>query len=256
MPTATEFVLGLPEKEKIHRAMGSILQGAIMEILDSESADKLHVDGLRPYSQYLYFDKNKNLPVWRVNSLNDWAHEKISVPLTRQRQIFLRHKNYCVNLLEHKIIAAESYADIVTKFMNEDAPTCRGVDLEFVTTTSFRRDGQYVIFPELYLIIQSLLNRWNKFAEGFFIEEDISKVMATFCRVTEYDLRTQNFLLEHQKFLGFCGKMKIKFYGNRIVNNLLDLLSNYANYSGVGIKTALGMGAVRIRNFSRKLFDS
>ena len=247
MPIAMEIVLGIPEKEKIHRAMGSIMQGALMEILDIESAKMLHVDGLRPYSQYLYFDKNKNLPIWRVNSLSDWAHEKISEALTRQRQIFLKHKNYSVNLLENKIIAAESYADIAARFMSESAEICNGVDLEFVTTTSFRRNSQYVIFPEIYLLIQSLLNRWNKFADGFKIEEDISHFLANFCRVTEYDLRTQNFLLEHQKISGFCGKMSIKFVGNRIVNNLLGLLFEYANYSGIGIKTALGMGATKTK---------
>lgn len=245
MLVAMEIVLGLPENEKIHRAMGSIMQGALMKILDSESADKLHEDGLRPYSQYVYFDKNKNLPIWRVNSLNDWAYEKISVTLTRQRQIFLRHKNYHVNFLEHKIIAAESYADIAARFINESAPICKGVEFEFVTTASFKRDGQYIIFPELYLIIQSLLNRWNTFAEGFPIENDISKMLATFCRVKEYDLRTQNFLIEHQKITGFCGKMTVKFEGNRIVNNLLSLLFEYANYAGIGIKTALGMGAIK-----------
>ena len=249
MPVAMELVLGLPENEKIHRAMGSIMQGALMEILDTESTKMLHVDGLRPYSQYLYFDKNKNLPIWRVNSLNDWAYEKISVPLTRQRQIFLKHKNYSVNLLEHKIIVVESYADIAERFMSESAEICGGVDLEFVTTTSFRRNGQYVIFPEIYLLIQSLLNRWNKFADGFNIEDDISHMMATFCRITEYDLRTQKFLLEHQKISGFCGKMYLKFEGNFIVNNLLGLLSEYANYAGIGIKTALGMGAVKAEPF-------
>ena len=71
MPTAMEIVLGIPENEKVHRAMGSIMQGALMEILDIESTKILHVDGLRPYSQYIYFDKNKNQPIWRVNSLND-----------------------------------------------------------------------------------------------------------------------------------------------------------------------------------------
>lgn len=247
MPTAMEIVLGIPENEKVHRAMGSIMQGALMEILDVESSKILHVDGLRPYSQYIYFDKNKNLPVWRVNSLNDWAYEKILIPLTRQRRIFLRHKNYGVNLLEHKIISVESYADIAERFMNENAPTFKGVELDFVTTTSFRRDGQYVIFPELYLLIQSLLNRWNKFAENFPIEDDVSKMLATFCRVTEYDLRTQLFLLEHQKIKGFCGKMSVKLSGNRIVNNLLSLLFEYANYAGIGIKTALGMGATKTK---------
>lgn len=247
MPTAMEFVLGIPENEKVHRAMGSIMQGALMEILDVESTKILHVDGLRPYSQFLYFDKNKNHPIWRVNSLNDWADQKILIPLTSQRRIFLRHKNYSVNLLAHKVISAESYEDIAARFMNENAPTFKGVELDFVTTTSFRRDGQYVIFPEIYLLIQSLLNRWNKFAEGFPIEDDVSKMLATFCRVTEYYLRTQFFLLEHQKVTGFCGKMSVKWSGNRMVNNLLSLLFEYANYAGIGIKTALGMGATKTK---------
>lgn len=247
MPIAMEIVLGIPEKEKIHRAMGSIMQGALMEILDSDTAKMLHVDGLRPYSQYVYYDKNKNLPIWRVNSLNEWAFEKISNAVTRQRQIFLKHKNYRVDFLKCDIIAAESYADIAARFMSEFAPTCKGVELEFVTTASFKRDGQYVIFPELYLLIQSLLNRWNKFAEGFLIEEDISHMMSTFCRVTEYNLRTQIFLLERQKITGFCGNMTVNFEGNRVVNNMLALLFEYANYAGVGVKTALGMGAMKTK---------
>ena len=59
MPTSMEIVLGLPENEKVHRAMGSIMQGALMEILDSESTKMLHVDGLRPYSQYFTSTKIK-----------------------------------------------------------------------------------------------------------------------------------------------------------------------------------------------------
>lgn len=243
MPVSMEIILELPENEKVHRAMGSILQGALMEILEKKSTIKLHEDGLRPYSQYVYFDKNKKLPVWRVNVLNNWAYEKILVPLQNQRRIFLRHKNYAVNLLQCNITAAETYEEISNRFITDSSPIIKGVDINFLTTASFRREGQYVIFPELYLIIQSLLNRWNKFSVDFGIEEDTAKILATFCNVKEYALQTQLFLLEHQKINGFCGSMKISFEGNATVNNLLGLLFHYANYSGVGIKTALGMGA-------------
>ena len=90
-----------------------------------------------------------------------------------------------------------------------------------------------------------MLNRWNKFSVKFGIENDTSKILANFCRVKEYALQTQNFLLEHQTIGGFCGSMKIKFVGNALINNLLAILFNYANYAGVGIKTALGMGATK-----------
>ncbi len=246
MPTSMEIILGLPKNEKVHRAMGSILQGALMEILDSNSAKELHNEGLRPYSQCVYFDRNNNVPIWRVNVLNDWACEKILVPLTQQRQIFLKHKNYRVDLLQNKIVADESYEDMAERFMNDSAPISNGVDVDFLTTASFRREGRYVIFPEIYLILQSLLNRWNSFSNLFVVEgEDLPRVLANFFTVNEYDFHSQIFLLEHQKITGFYGRMDANFEGDNTTKRLLGLLFEYARYSGIGIKTALGMGAVK-----------
>lgn len=248
MPTSMEIVLGLPKNEKVHRAMGSILQGALMEIIGVETSKKLHAEGLRPYSQCVYFDKNKNLPIWRVNALSDWACEKILNPLAQQQQIFLRHKNYRVDLLQHKITAEESYEDMAERFMSNSAPISKGVDVDFVTTASFRRDGRYVIFPEIYLIVQSLLNRWNNFSSSFVVEgENLPQVLANFFVVKDYDFYSQLFLLEHQKIAGFCGRMSADFEGDNTTNKLLGLLFEFANYSGVGIKTALGMGAVKTK---------
>ena len=241
-----EIILELPKNEKIHQAMGSILQGALMEIIGSESAKKLHDEGLRPYSQYVYFDKNRNLPIWCVNVLNDWACEKILIPLMQQRQIFLRHKNYSMNLLKYDIVAKESYEDMAERFMSNTAPMSKGVDLDFVTTASFRRDGCNVIFPEIYLILQSLLNRWNSFSTSFVIDgENLPHILANFFIVKEYNFYSQLFLLEHQKIEGFCGRMNANFKGDNTSNRLLGLLLAYGNYSGIGIKTALGMGAIK-----------
>lgn len=253
MPVSMEIILELPENEKVHRAMGSILQGALMEIIGVETSKKLHGEGLRPYSQFVYFDKNRNLPIWRVNVLNDWAREKILVPLTPQRQIFLRHKNYRVNLLQHKIISEESYENLAEHFMSNNVPISKGIEIDFITTASFRRDGRYVIFPEIYLILQSLLNRWNNFSTAFTVEgEELPRVLSNFLNVKEYNFYSQVFLLEHQKFNGFCGRMTANFEGDATTNKLLGLLFEYANYCGIGIKTALGMGAVKTKlNFNQ-----
>ena len=249
MPVSLEITLGLPENEKVHRAMGSVLQGALMEMLDAESADKLHEDGLRPYSQYVYFNRDIQLPIWCINALNDWAYEKILIPLMNQKEIFLKHKKYYVKFLEYNVIVEDSYKDMLDYFMSmSNGQISQNVDINFITTASFRRDGKYVIFPELYLIIQSLLNRWNAFSDSFIIEEEnLSHILATFCQIKEYNLYTQIFLLEHQRINGFCGSMRLHFEGNENVNNLLKLLFHYANYSGIGIKTALGMGAIKTK---------
>ena len=248
MPVSMEIILELPKNEKIHQAMGSILQGALMEIIGSTTAKKLHAEGLRPYSQCVYFDENKNLPIWRVNVLNDWACEKVLAPLMQQRQIFLRHKNYRVNLVECKIISEKSYEDLARQFMSNDAPISKGVKVNFITTASFRRNGRNVILPEIYLIIQSLLNRWNSFSNLFVVEgENLPQVLTNFFIVKEYNFYSQLFLLEHQKIDGFCGRMNANFEGDNTTNRLLGMLLEYANYTGVGIKTALGMGAVQTK---------
>ena len=44
---------------------------------------------------------------------------------------------------------------------------------------------------------------------------------------------------------GFCGRMTAAFECERTTKNLLGLLFEYANYSGIGIKTAIGMGAIK-----------
>lgn len=132
--------------------------------------------------------------------------------------------------------------------MSIKAQIFNGVDAEFLTTASFRRAGQYVTFPEIYLIVQSLLNRWNNFSTAFTVEgEDLPQVLANFVKVTAYNFYSQNFLLEHQKIDGFCGKMSADFKGEHATKNLLGLLFEYANYCGVGIKTALGMGAIKTK---------
>ena len=76
-----EIELELLQNEKINSSMGSVMHGALMEIIGVETSKELHVENLRPFSQFVYFDKNKNQPVWRVNALNDWACEKILAPL-------------------------------------------------------------------------------------------------------------------------------------------------------------------------------
>ncbi len=42
---------------KIVQSIGSVLHGVLMELVGPEYAGQLHETGLRPYSQYVYFDK-------------------------------------------------------------------------------------------------------------------------------------------------------------------------------------------------------
>ena len=46
---------------KIVQSIGSVLHGVLMELVGTEYAGQIHEMGLRPYSQYVFFDKEKPL---------------------------------------------------------------------------------------------------------------------------------------------------------------------------------------------------
>ena len=156
----------------------------------------------------------------------------------------LRQKGYTVHIKEKQLrqeITYEALADAI--FPQSMAP--RGAELSCRTTMSFRQEGQYVLWPQLPLIWQSLLNRWNAFSPQIKLEEQqLADSLAGFSRITKYQLRSQAYALEGQNLYGFYGSMRLRFFGNDMTNRVLGLLMAFAPFAGIGIKTALGMGAV------------
>jgi CRISPR/Cas system endoribonuclease Cas6 (RAMP superfamily) len=59
-----------------------------------------------------------------------------------------------------------------------------------------------------------------------------------------YQLRSQAFPIEGRLVYGFSGSQRLTFYGYDMLKRLQGLLAIFAEFSGIGIKTALGMGAV------------
>ena len=244
-----EIELALPEGERVHSSMGSVLHGALMDLLDTRVAERLHMDGVRPYSQYVFFDKDKGFPIWRIGTLTEDVWSMIVLPLLEQETLFLRQKGYSIYLISKSLIYESSYQEIADDiFLMETA--CRQAFLRFLTATSFKRNGQYVIFPETFLIIQSLLHRWNTFSHKMKLDdENLANRLASYCKISNYRLHAQTFSLEHQNIQGFAGNVQLRFQGTDMTNRLLGLLIRFASFAGVGIKTALGMGAVDLSDF-------
>lgn len=243
MPGRIVLDLQLPEGEKLVSSMGSIFHGALMGMLPWDMADDLHKNALRPYSQYVHFERDSKKQLWELSTLDDNVFEAFIEALTSRENIFLRHKNYVVSYkaLEQKNSSYEALADIV--FDKAAAPV--GVKLSFVTTCSFKRDGEYMIFPDIRVLLEGLLNKWQAFATIALEEDNLIENLASNCRIARYELRTQKFQLEGHGLTGFAGKIQISFRGNEMLRRILGLVMLFAEYSGVGIKTALGMGAVR-----------
>lgn len=239
-----EVELRLPSGIRAAASMGSILHGALMEQLLEDYADYLHTENLRPYSQSIRWVRERERVIWRVSTLDQAAAEIIGAVLQSLECIHLRQKGYTVDVQNIQCVAQRSYQDIADEYFRAEAAP-RGAEIHFLTPTSFKQGGAYIILPESALILQSLLARWNRFCPDIRIEEDdLAQILALHTRLTRYDLRSVAFSVEGYNIRGFRGQIALQFAGNDMVRRILGTLLAFAPYAGVGIKTALGMGAV------------
>ena len=250
MLTTIEVKLGLPQNVKINQSMGSVMHGALMEIVASEDADRLHEVGLRPFSQYLYYDRSRAAFFWRISALNKAAFDSVLAPVLQyDKDLVLKQKGYSITLIEKKIVSQSSYEKIADEVFLSDYKYS-GCEMKFRTSTGFKSAEQYVIFPQTSLIFQSLINRWNLFSTMVKLEDEKAfQHLGENTFISSYDMQMRMFYIGNGKIPSFTGKLELHLTGNETMRRLVALLMEFSNYSGVGIKTALGMGGITTRLF-------
>ena len=58
--------------------------------------------------------------------------------------------------------------------------------------------------------------------------------------------------MEKVKIPAFIGKITIKLTGTKTMTNFANMLFEFGEYSGIGIKTSLGMGCIKLNERGRK----
>ena len=112
------------------------------------------------------------------------------------------------------------------------------VSFRFYSPTSFKHNGCIQPFPLPELVFSNLLRRWNTFAPAEYHFPKINWQGMT----AAYDLKTKIIKKEVAE-IGSVGWVKYEFKDEEQAR-IATILANFANFSGVGRKTALGMGRV------------
>lgn len=117
----------------------------------------------------------------------------------------------------------------------------RVIDLQFLTPTSFKQGKTIQPFPLPDLVFGSLLRRWNNFApvEFHFPEQEWNGVTAA------YDLKTYALKMKGGAEIGTQGWVRYEF-GSEAQAQIATALAHFAQFSGVGRKTAMGMGLTKV----------
>lgn len=115
------------------------------------------------------------------------------------------------------------------------------IKLRLLSPTSFKHNGCIQPFPLPELVFSNLLRRWNTFApaEYHFPKVEWQGMTAA------YDLKTKVIKKEVTE-IGSVGWVKYEFKDAEQAR-IATILANFANYSGIGRKTALGMGQTQFK---------
>lgn len=239
-----ELVVAAPEGIRFTQSAGTVLHGVLMEHIDHDYADFLHSNQLNPYSQYVYFDRKRQQLLWRITALNKQAAEEVLAPaFSLPEKVFLKQKNWALTIKGKNYISDTSYDDVAAKYFTQECDY-NAVEYKFLTSCSFKSNGEYVIFPNQQLILQSLVKKWNHFAESNKLDEHgIADELAKNTYVAGYNLSMNPFALEGTRIPAFRGTYLLAFKKNLMLKKIICMLSEFASFSGIGIKTSLGMGA-------------
>lgn len=233
----------LPEGRQLHASFGSIFHGWLMEHIAPEEAVLLHQQQVRPYRQSLLCRAN-GMNNWQFGLLTEHMYHTVMHALAGEQKIYLRQKGYAVSLGKPVFKRTETYEDLMNKHLA--GQVAKTVRITFCTTTSFKQQGNYVILPNSQLVYQNLLLRWNTFSPEP-LEEGIADILSYYTKLTAYHVQSRPFGVERRNIYGCTGYFTYQLGGEEMVQRTAALLLDFANFAGIGIKTALGMGAVDVQ---------
>ena len=89
--------------------------------------------------------------------------------------------------------------------------------------------------------------KWNRLFPAYPLEDaDMLDEMKKGLHIVDYSLRTHRFPLKNIAIPSFCGRIFVEAKMPMVLQGIWNTLLCLAPYSGIGIKTTLGMGGVKV----------
>jgi CRISPR-associated endoribonuclease Cas6 len=249
--------------------LGNAIYSAFLKLVgdhDPELATWLHdADGPKPFTtsplqgpvtvrdrqMLVHHDRDYWL---RVTSVDERLSEVLLAIEEHPPATIQLHKGqFAVQQVSHQAAAhpwalSMPYEALYEAALSRDRQSRSQVAMVFESPTAFRSQGRTTVFPVTRLVFGSLLARWN-YSAPMPLDESLIDVLDTEIDVDRYDLKTQmqNFG-RYQLQVGFVGRCT---FGARkdtepVVVWCMRLLAQFAFFAGVGYRTTMGMGQVKL----------
>ncbi len=243
MISKLEVAFSKNECEGISYQAGSLFQGAMMELVNPNYGEVLHQSELKPYSQNLFWSNDRL--VWQINCLNSIAKSEIIDKIMLLSTVLIKKKNKILSITD-KTLTTIDYPVFINESLTDNFG--RHLLISFQTPTAFKTDGNYQFYPTVKHILQSAINKFDSFSSHSKIYDDeVFKQLLDSVKISSYDLKSRIFYIEKAKIPSFTGTLGLYISGPQQLVNLVWMIVMFAEYSGIGIKTAMGMGSIKVQ---------
>lgn len=229
------------------RKLAAFLNGWLMERLDSDLVDKFHQTGDNPFS--VYIDEQPTTVKLVFNALDAEMEtifdelllnpdlKKFEFVSASQKEFVILDRN--VRVLTEKDLSKQFYLGKATGWY----------DLKIVSPMTFKSQGHYQFIPDVRLFFQSLMRKYNQAIENSEqIDVELLDEICKRTQITNYRLRTQRCFIHGGFVTGFLGYLTFRCYGSQTLKDYLGALLSFGEFSGVGAKASLGLGAIQLKN--------
>lgn len=224
------------------------LYAVLLENCPTSFAEQLHDHDFTPIAHKLLVKNNKI--IWSVSLFHE-AIPMLGTVLLTKKEWHIKKENltFIVSEVKEKVVTAE---DLFQKSRTLCSQNC-SIKLEFATATAFKSKGIVQNMPSNHFIFQSLSNKWNHIFPEAMIEDEDGEGMdsiALCMQMRDFRLQGAKYALKKQNINGFCGTIVYNGYDQKIEpfhKELAYALLLLSEYSGIGMKSTLGMGGVLVR---------
>ncbi len=250
MPVKLLLKFGLSSPVKISSLKPKVIHGIFFSLFqkNKEVGELLHSPSLKPFTLFFpaYFRKPEGEITsftLELNLLNNELFPEIARVLFFEKELKISMNGVNAKLRSLKPVLAETYEGML-----KGNSLKRDIVLDFLTPTSFKKGDVDLVLPEPYFVFKNLLKRWNAFSPIKIPVKEIISFVKGNLFVSGCWIRTKKVkIMKNVKITGFMGR--VYFYALKEEPEALRALNSlcrFAEFSGIGRKTTMGFGKVKI----------
>ena len=185
---------------------------------------------------------------WRISFLDDGLFAQMSARLervtARQPWYLGPARLHITNFLPANIPEWTSYSSY-QQLYQEASDANHHITFQLATPAVFRQDDYESPLPTRDAVFHSLRKCWNRYSGLVFAPDIVSPIAAK-----TFNLRTVTVPIgNNNSVIGCLGRLtfQIAESSDPLVVKRLNALTNFSCYGGIGCKTHLGLGVVRVK---------